>query len=198
MNNKHQFPAQVTRIYDVPANCNSVTETETEGEEQDSTFSIVDSAEMELFPLMSPAVTDHAAVLYIEKGEVTLVLGMKTYKLTKGMLLYKIPEVTIQLLRFSEDCHFKVFSFAPQFEVAAGMPVTHLETITGMAANDPVLMPDTLTAATVTVLFWLLQKKVNWEEVQSPDETLQHIFSLLMLEMVSAFKRNSADNPCRS
>lgn len=197
MNNTHQSPAQVKSIYDVPADCNSITEIQTKGDRKDSSFSIVDSTEIELFPLMSPAETDDAAILYIEKGEVTLVLDMKTYKLSKGMLLYKIPEVTIQLLKFSEDCHFKVFCFAPQFENAGGMPITHLDTIKEIASNNPVLIPDTLTAATVTVLFWLLQKKLSWGEIeQSGDETIQHVFSLLILEIVSAFKRNIADNPC--
>jgi hypothetical protein len=190
MNTTHQSPAQIRGIYEVPE-----IQTTTDG--MDSTFLIVDSTELELFPLMSPAATDDAAVLYIEKGEVTLVLDMKTYKLSKGMLLYKVPEVTVQLLSFSEDCHFKVFCFAPQFENAGNMPI-HLETIAVMASNNPVLILDTLTAATVTVLFWLLQKKLGWEEkAESPDETVQHVFSLLVLEIVSAYKRNMADNPGR-
>jgi hypothetical protein len=198
MNNIHQSPAQVRSRYEDPADCNSIAELQTNTDGMDSTFLIVDSAEMELFPLMSPARTDDAAVLYIEKGEVTLVHDMKTYKLSKGMLLYKVPNVTLQLLSFSEDCHFKVFSFAPQFAIAGNMPITHLETIAVIASNNPVLILDTLTAATVTVLFWLLQKKVSWEEkAQSPDETIQHVFSLLVLEIVSSYKRNIADNSCR-
>jgi hypothetical protein len=61
-----------------------------------------------------------------------------------------------------------------------------------IASKNPVLKLDTLTAASVTVLFWLLQKKVGWEEqAQSPDETVQHVFSLLMLEIVSSYKKNS-------
>ena len=58
---------------------------------------------------MNHAGTDAAAILYIEKGEVTLVHDLKTYILSKGMLLYKIPKGTVQLLSVSEDCHFKVF-----------------------------------------------------------------------------------------
>jgi hypothetical protein len=194
MNTTHQSPAEVRSIYEVPADC--ITEIQTKTYGMNRSFSIVDSTEMELFPLMSPARTDDAAILYIEKGEVTLVHDLKTYILTKGMLLYKIPEVTLQLLSFSEDCHFKVFCFAPQFAIAGSMPITHLETITVMASNNPVLMLDTLTAATVIVLFWLLKKKVSWgEKEQSHDETIQHVFSLLMLEIVSSFKRNIADNP---
>lgn len=190
MNNTHQFTAQARSIYGVPAVCNSTSEIQEDTDGKDGSFSIVESTEMELFPLMSPAGTDDGAILYIEKGEVTLVHGMKTYKLSKGMLLYKIPKVTIQLLSFSDDCHFKVFRFAPQFEIAGGMPVTHLETITVMASSNPVLILDTLTAATVTVLFWLLQKKLGWGEIaQSGDETIQHVFSLLVLEIVSSYKR---------
>src|SRR5688500_204349 len=117
MNTTQHSPAQVRSIYEVSADCNSITELQTKRDGMDSSFLIADSAEMELFPLMSPARTEDAAILYIEKGEVTLVLDLKTYKLSKGMLLYKVPEVTIQLLSFSGDCHFKVFCFAPQFAI---------------------------------------------------------------------------------
>lgn len=197
MNTTHQSPAQAGSIYEDPLDGNSITEIQ-KTDENDSTFLIADSAEMELFPLMSPAGTDDVAMLYIEKGEVTLEHDMKTYTLSKGMLLYKVPKVTVRLLSFSEDCHFKVFCFAPQFAIAGNMPVTHLETIAVAASNNPVLILDTLTAATVTVLFWLLQKKVSWEEkAQSPDEAIQHVFSLLVLEIVSSYKGNIADNPCQ-
>jgi hypothetical protein len=194
MNTTHQSLTQVRSIYDGTADGNSITETQTKTDEIDTTFLIIDSAEVRLFPLMSPAATDDAAVLYIEKGEVTLMHGMKTYQLSKGMLLYKVPKTTVQLLSFSEDCHFKVFCFAPQFAIAGSLPIIHLQTITAMASKNPVLILDTLTAASVTVLFWLLQKKANWEEkAQSPDETIQHVFSLLVLEIVSSYKRNTAD-----
>jgi hypothetical protein len=190
MNTKQQSPAQVRSRYEVPADCNSITELQTKTGGMESSFLIVDSTEMDLFPLMSPARTEDAAILYIEKGEVTLVLDLKTYVLSKGMLLYKIPDVTVQLLSVSEDCHFKVLCFAPQFAIAGSMPITHLERITVTASNNPVLMLDTLTAATVTVLFWLLQKKVSWGEKEpSLDETIQHVFSLLLLEIDSSFKR---------
>lgn len=171
MNNTHQFSSQVS-----------------------SSFSIMDSREVEFFSLMSPAGTDDAAILFIEKGEVTLVHDLKTYILSKGMLLYKIPKVVVQLLSFSKDCHFKVFSFAPQFEIAGRMSLAYLETMTVIASNNPILIIDTLTAATLTVLFWLLQKKISWgENTPSHDETIQHVFSLLMLEVVSSFKKASFD-----
>jgi len=167
MNTNHQFSSQVT-----------------------SSFSIVDSTERELFPLMSVAGIDDVAILLVEKGEVTLVHDLKTYKLSKGMLLYKIPKAAVQLLSFSKHCHFKVFCFAPPFETAGNMSLTHTEAITGIASNNPVLTLDTLTVATLTVLFWLLQKKISWgENIQSHDETIHHVFSLLMLEIVSSFKR---------
>lgn len=190
MNTTHQSATQVRSIYDVPADGNNITEMQAKTDEYDSTFLIIDSAEMKLFPLMSPAEKDDVAVLYIEKGEVTLVHDMKTYTLSKGMLLYKVPNVTVRLLSFSEDCHFKVFCFTPQFAIAGSLPIKHLDAVTAMASNNPVFILDTLTAASVTVLFWLLQKKVNWEEpAQTPDETIQHVFSLLMLEIVSSYKR---------
>ena len=181
MNNAHQFPDQVKSI----------------SARKEGSFLIMDSAEMELFSLMRLGEADDTAILFIEKGEVILEQGPETYILSKGMLFYKIPKVTVQLLSFSEDCHFKVFCFAPDFEIAGGMPIKHLDTITVLASNNPVLIPDTLTAAAVTVLFWLLQKKLSWgEEAQSGDETVQHVFTLLVLEIVFAFKRNIEDNPC--
>lgn len=196
MNTTHQFPSQVRSIYEAPASCNSFRGMQTEREGADSCYSIMDSAEMELFSLMSPARTEDAAMLYIDKGKVTLVYGLKTYILSKGMFLYKAPQVTLRLISFSKDCHFKVFCFAPEFAIAGGMPTTHIETLTVMASENPVINLDTLTAATVTVLFWLLQKKISWGEIaQSPDETIQHVFSLLTLEIVSSFKRNRADDP---
>lgn len=193
MNTTHELP-QAKSIYEGAAACNSITNTQTEMDGNDGAFSIVDSAELKLFPLMSFAATEDAAILYIEKGEVTLRHDMKTYILSKGMLLYKVPKVTVQLLSFSEDCHFKVFCFAPQFAKDSNMPIKHLEAIRMITLNNPVLTLDTLTAASVTVLFWLLQKKVNWEEkAQSPDETVQHVFTLLILEIISSYKRNIAE-----
>lgn len=197
MNTTQQFPATVRTIYEAPVGCNCISDTQIKTDMKDNAYLIMDSAEMELFSPMSLAETEDAAMIYIEKGEVTLVHDLKTYIISKGMFFYKVPKVTVRLLSFSEDCHFKVFSFAPQFAIAGGMPITHLETITVSASNNPVLMLDTLTAATVTVLFWLLQKKVSWsEKAPSPDETIKHVFSLLVLEIVSSCKRKITDNLC--
>jgi hypothetical protein len=190
MNTTYQSPAQLRSIYEVPVDCNSIPELQTKRDGMESSFLIIDSAEMALFPLMSLAGAADAAILYLEKGEVTLVHNLKTYKLAKGMLLYKVPEATIQLLSFSKDCHFKVFCFASAFAMSCSMPITHLDTIAAISSNNPVLTLDTLTAATVTVLFWLLQKKASWsEKAQTPDETIQHVFSLLMLEIGSSFRK---------
>lgn len=192
MNNAHQFPDHVRSINEAP-----VREIQIKTDRMDGSFVIVDSAEMKLFSFMRVAGTDDAAILYIEKGEATLLHDQQTYLLSKGMLLYKVPKVTVQLLSFSEDCHFKVFCFTSEFEIPGGMPVKHLDTIAVMAANNPVLILDTLTAAAVTVLFWLIQKKLSWgEEAQPDDETIQHVFSLLILEIVTSFKRKIEDNPC--
>jgi hypothetical protein len=190
MNTTHRSPAQVRSIHEFPAEGNNNTPLQTKTGSMENAYSITDSAEMELFPLMRLAGTDDVAILYIEKGEVTLVHGLKTYTLSKGMLLYKVPKVNVQLLSFSDHCRFKVFSFAPPFTMAGSMPITPLETVTVTATNHPVLTLDTLTAATVTVLFWLLKKKAIWgDKEQSHDETIQHVFSLLMLEIDSSFKK---------
>ncbi len=196
MENIYQLPDQVRNIHEARGDCNTITEMQKKIDRKDSSFILVDSAEMELSSLTSPARTDDAAMLYIHKGEVTLVHDLKTYILSEGMLLLKVPKVTVQLLSFSEDCHFKVFGFAPQFAIAAGIPTKHLEAITLIASNNPVLILDSLTAATVAVLFWLLQKKGSPDEkAQWHDETIQHVFSLLILEIVSSIKSKRADNP---
>jgi hypothetical protein len=193
MNTTYQSPAQVRSIFEVPVDGDHITELQTKSGGMNNTFLITDSAEMELFPLMRLAGTEDVAILYIEKGEVTLVHDLKTYILSKGMLLYKVPKVTVQLLSFSDDCRFKVFCFAPPFTMAGSMPITPLETVTVTASNNPVLILDTLTAATVTVLFWLLTKKASWgDKEQSHDETIQHVFSLLMLEIDSSFRKDIA------
>jgi AraC family transcriptional regulator, transcriptional activator of pobA len=196
METTHQLLAHVGNLHEARGGCNSITDTR-KFDRKDSPFILVDSAEMELSSLMSAARTDDAAMLYIDKGEVTLAHDQKTYILSEGMLLLKLPKVTVQLLSFSEDCHFKIFCYAPQFAIAGGMPTRHFETITVMASNNPVLILDTLTAATVAVLFWLLQKKGSSDEkAQSHDETIQHVFSLLILEIVASIKRKLVDNPC--
>jgi len=196
METRYQLPDQVRNIHVARVGCNTITEMEIEVDRKNNAFTMTDSAEKELSSLMSPARTEDAAMLYIDKGEVTLVHDLKKYILSEGMLLLKVPNVTVRLLSFSEDCHFKVFGFAPQFAIAAGIPTKHLETVTLIASNDPVLILDTLTAATVAVLFWLLQKKGSPDEkAQWHDETIQHVFSLLILEIVSSIKSKRADNP---
>jgi AraC-like DNA-binding protein len=195
METSHQLLAQIGNIHETRGSCNVITETR-KFDRRDNSFTLVDSAEMDVSSLMS-ARTDDAAMLYIDKGEVTLVHDQKTYILSEGMLLLKLPKVTVQLLSFSEDCHFKVLCYAPQFAIAGGMPTRHFETITVIASNNPVLILDTLTAATVAVLFWLLQKKVSSnEKAQSHEETIQHVFSLLILEIVASIKSKLVDNPC--
>jgi len=194
---RHQLPAQVGNLHDVRGKCNTISAMQNITDRKDSSFILIDSAELEISSLVSPARTDDAAMLYIDKGEVTLVHDLKKYILSEGMVLLKAPKVTVQILSFSEDCHFKVFDFAPQFAVSRGMHTKHFETITLMASNNPVLILDTLSAATVGVLFWLLQKKGTPDETaQSHDEAIQHVFSLLILEIFSSIKRTTADNSC--
>ncbi len=196
MENIYQSSDQEKNKHVASVDCNTISAVEKQVDQKNSPFIFMDSEEMELCPLTSLMRTDDAAMLYIHKGEVTLVHELKTYILSEGMILLKVPKVTVQLLSFSEDCHFKVFGFAPQFALAAGIPTKHLETIALIASNDPVLTLDSLTAATVAVLFWLLQKKGALDEkAQWHGETIQHVFSLLILEIISSIKSGRADNP---
>ena len=195
MEPRYQLPAQILIMHQARVGYNTITDAQKETERKNSSFILVDSAEMELSSLTTLARTDDAAMLYIDKGEVTVVHDQKAYVLSEGMLLLKVPRATVQLLSFSGDCHFKVFGFPPQFAIAGGIPTKHLETIALIASNHPVLILDTLTATTVSVLFWLLQKKGSDENAQWHDETIQHVFSLLILEIVSSMKGKLADNP---
>jgi hypothetical protein len=196
METGYQLPVQVENIHESQRGVNTIIQMQKRFDRKDNSFILLDSADMELSSLMNPARTDDVAMLYIDKGEVTLVHDLKTYVLSEGTLLIKVPKVSVRLLNFSEDFHFKVFCFAPQFAIAGGMHTQHLETITLIASDNPVLILDTLTAATVSVLFWLLQKKGNLEEkAQLHDESIRHLFSVLILEIVSSIKRKVADIP---
>jgi len=196
METGHQLPVQTKNILELPRSINNIIQMQKRIDRQDNSFILVDSADAELSSLINPTVTDDVAMLYIDKGEVTLVHDLKTYVLSEGMLLMKVPKVPVRILNFSNDCHFKVFCFAPQFAIAGGMHTQHLETITLIASDNPVLILDTLTAATISVLFWLLQKKGNLDEkAQLHDESIRHLFSVLILEIVSSIKKKVADIP---
>ena len=64
-----------------------------------------------------------------------------------------------------------------------------------MASSNPVLTLDTPKAATVDVLFSLLQQKERVNEKQDlHDETIKHVFSLLVLEIISLIRKNITDS----
>jgi hypothetical protein len=130
---------------------------------KDDSFMVVDSAEIDLALSMTPAKTDDAAILYVDKGDLSIMHDLKTYTLSEGMLLIKAPNVIMQLLSYSEDSHFKVLEFTRQFTMAADMPIKHIEAIALIAVSNPVLTLDAVSAATVNVLFSLLQQKLNQE-----------------------------------
>jgi AraC family transcriptional regulator, transcriptional activator of pobA len=161
---------------------------------KDDSFCIMDSTETVFSPTVLFKMKD-AVLLYVDKGELTVIHNSKTYTLSGGMLLIKTPNMVLQLLGGSEDCHFKVVAFTPQFGIASCVSIKHLETIALMASSNPVLTLDTLKAATVDVLFSLLEQKESVNEKQELyDETLKHVFSLLILEIVSLIRRNITDS----
>ena len=195
METGYQLPVEPGNIQEARSGVNTITQMQ-KRIDGDNSFILLDSADMELSSLTNLARTDDVAILYIDRGEVTLVYDLKTYVLSEGMLLMKVPKVSVRLLSFSDDCHFTVFCFVPQFTITGGMHTQHLETITLIASDNPILILNTLTAATVSVLFWLLQKKGSSDEkTQLHDETIRNLFSVLILEIVSSIKKEVADIP---
>lgn len=157
-------------------------------------FCIMDSNQTALASVGSLNTKD-AALVFAEKGELTLIHNSKKIILTEGMLLVKTPDTILQLHACNKDCHFKVIAFTPQFGIASGISIKHLETIALIASSNPVLKLDTVKAATVDVLFSLIQQKeMANEKHELYDETIKHVFSLLILEIVSLIKRNIKDN----
>jgi len=168
----------------------NLTENEKNICKKDRSFSVMDSNEP-AFSSTAPFKTKAAALVYVDKGELTVIHDSKTYKLSDGMLLVKTPDMILKLPGCNEDCHFKVVAFTSQFGIASGIPIKHLETIALMASSNPVLTLDTLKAATVDVLFSLLQQKESVNEKQElHDETIKHVFSLLVLEIISLIRKN--------
>ena len=157
-------------------------------------FSVMDSSET-AFSSTIPFKTKDAALVYVEKGELTVIHDSKTYKLSDGMLLVKTPDMILKIPGCNEACHFKVVAFTSQFGIASGIPIKHLETIALMASSNPVHTLDTSEAATVDVLFSLLQQKESVNEKQElHDETIKHVFSLLVLEIISLIRKNITES----
>lgn len=157
-------------------------------------FSVMDSSLTGIATLGSLNTKD-AALVFVQKGELAVIHNSKKYILSNGMLLVKTPDTILQLHACSKDCHFKIIAFTPQFGIASGIPIKHLEAIALMAAGNPVLILDTLKAATVDVLISLIQQKeMANEKLELYGETIKHVFSLLILEIVSLIKCNINDN----
>src|SRR5678815_2118705 len=114
---------------------------------KNSSFSVMDSNET-AFSSTIPFKTKDAALVYVDKGELTVIHDSKTYKLSDGMLLVKTPDMILKMPGCNDACHFKVVAFTSQFGIASGIPIKHLETIALMASSNPVLTLDTSEAAT--------------------------------------------------
>ena len=136
-----------------------------------------------------------AALVYVEKGELVVLHNSKKYTLNEGTLLVKAPDIIFELGRCSDDCSFKVVAFTPLFSAASGIGINHLETIALTASNNPVLVLDTLKSATVNALFALLHEKESASEKEELfDESMKHVFSLLILEIISLIRKNLSDS----
>lgn len=191
MESKYEVSAEIKNMFDAPVNYNTTTRMHTKFDTRNNSFLLSDSVEAEPTLLISRMKIDDAAILFVDKGEVTLKHNLKTCTISQGMLLLKVPKVNVRLVTVSEDCHFKIFGFPPEFAIAAGMPAKHLELLALTTSTNPVFALDTLKAATIDVLFSLLQKKENGSETQEfHNETIKHLFSLLILELVSLIRKN--------
>ena len=161
---------------------------------KNNSFCVMDSNET-AFSSAIPFKTKDAALVYVDKGELTVTHDSKTYRLSDRMLLVKTPDMILKLPGYNDDCHFKIVAFTSQFGIASGIPIKHLETIALMASSNPVLTLDTAKAATIEVLFALLQQKESLNDKQElHDETIKHVFSLLILEIISLIRKNITDS----
>ena len=161
---------------------------------KNNSFCVMDSTEI-AFSSITPFKTKDAALVYVDKGELTVTHDSKTYRLSDRMLLVKTPDMILKLPGYNDDCHFKIVAFTSQFGIASGIPIKHLETIALMASSNPVLTLDTSKAATIEVLFALLQQKESVNDKQElHDETIKHVFSLLILEIISLIRKNITES----
>lgn len=194
MINTKQLETKVRSINSSVMGYYNLNDTEKDFSRKDNSFCIMDSAE-DPFSATVPFKSKDAALVYVDKGELTVIHNSKTYILSEGMLLVKTPDMILHLPLGNKDCHFRIVAFTSQFGIASGIPIKHLEAISLMASSNPVLMLDNMKAATVDVLFSLLQQKETVNEQQElHDETVKHVFSLLILEIISLVRKNITDS----
>ena len=192
-----QLPAKVRSINDVSVKYVTFHEILKNFDRNDDPFYVIDSSEMEICrPVFRPFKTNDISILYVDQGELTIKHDLTTYTLTEGTLLLKGPNIIHQILSFSRDCHFTIFGFQQECLTATTLPVNHLESLALTVAQDPVLPLDAANAASIVALFsWFEQKgRLNVKPLLY-NESLQHAFSLLLLEIAALFNSKKLEGP---
>ena len=185
-----------TRRINAATTYNSFEEMQQKLGKKDNAFMVVDSSEIDFSLSMIPAKTDDVALVFVDKGTLALMHELNTYTLSEGMLLIKAPNVIARLISLNANSHFKVLVFTPRFASAPGVPVKHLETIALAASKNPVITLDAVSAAMVDTLFSMLKGKAGLQEKpELYNETIEHAFSLLILELASFIKTKSIESP---
>jgi AraC family transcriptional regulator, transcriptional activator of pobA len=155
-------------------------------------FYVIDSKEIKYtLSLLRPFRTNDFSILYLDKGELTVDLGVTTHHLKQGSLLIKSREEILQVRHFSADCHFRIFGFTESLITASGLAKKHLDTFAFLKIqSSPALAIPSGGETSLVDLFNILHQKSQQKE-KSPyyDEAIQHAFVLVAFEVATLHSR---------
>lgn len=191
-----QLPAPVKKL--PPAGVRHVTFEELLAcfGEKDDHYYVIDSRELKIHTaLFRPFQTNDISIIYVDEGELTARYDEVIYTLQPGTLLLKPPNKTMQVMGISKGGHFRVFGFMQHCVGTPILPAKHMEALLLMASREPVLLLDTHNRHAVELLLSLLQHKGKTAEKGTLyRESVAHIFSLLVLEVIGLFQRKKMDS----
>lgn len=157
-------------------------------------FYVIDSGEIRSNLSNIPFKTDDAELIYVRSGELTVRHDMSSYSLTAGTLLVKARNATLQHVSLSEDCQFTILGFTAELAIGPGAPLKQLEALMVLAAKSPVLLLGQAGQLATGALLSLMKEKGRLaEKPLLHDETVRHIFSLLVLEIFVSIQQDTAD-----
>jgi AraC family transcriptional activator of pobA len=190
-----QLPAPVRQL--PPAGVRHVTFEELLqffGKKNDHYY-VIDSRQLKIqTALFRPFQTNDISIIYVGEGEITARYDDTIYTLHPGTLMLKPPNKTLQVLRISKGAHFRLFGFMQHCAGTPILPAKHMEALLLMATREPVLLPDNDHKNIVELLLTLLQQKGKTPEKGTLyRESVAHIFSLLVLEVIGLFQRKKLD-----
>jgi AraC-like DNA-binding protein len=161
-------------------------------------FYVIDSSEIRYrFSLLRPFKTNDFSVLYLDKGELTVRLGVSTYELKKSSLIIKSREQVFQVQHFSSDCHFRIFGFTDGIITSSGLAKKHLDAFSFLKTqNSPVLDLQAEGETSISQLFDVLHQKSRQKERSLYyEDAVHHAFALMAFEIASVFSRQRNSLP---